>query len=446
MSGSRGQAVDKVPFSSLFYCSNPLAAGLTRKRTQVFFIFLSLLHLPESYFPSESVVQSTRLNFTILEHRDGKTYDEDSSMPQIGVSRRGHDLETGSVQERQGSSLIISFPIRVEWDSWHLVTATDKCERDPVKFSLQSYDGANWKYVGSSRVVQIGRTVLFMHEYFQTSTERGFRHDFPLLQTNLIGFTYSIWLGAAGCAFVALFGFLQRERLASDINATVNALMSLFLFTAAYQTYPLTSSGNYTAYCFCVVGIMMVSLAVLCFCRQWLLHFIVLGLAQSCICLYLQQYSHNDRNFLWTSAAAMVCALVALGTKAYRRFIAISAAREIEPDRQAYDALWRLTLEDGRALAAQAELSSILLQLKSGGDKATVRQYRGRKAAASHDVWEGGLVRGPAQQTFECSPAKAGEGAGRLLPRLKYESFCVQEDLDLLYDQVLGCGAARCTF
>ena len=436
ITASRLDAVQKVPFSSLFYCSNPLAAGLTRRRTQIFFVFLSLLHIPESSIPQETIMRSAILNFTILEYRDGHKNEAHAkhAIPQIGVSRLGEDVEASSTSVDQKSSIIITFSGVVEWDAWYLITSTQDPSNDPVKFSLQSsLDGADWSYVGSSRTIQVGRTVLYMHETFQTSTQRGLRHNFPTLTTSFLGYTMCIWLGMTCCALVPLFAFLRRERLATDINTVQNVLTSAVSFAAAYNSYPLTSSGNYTSYCFLGVGVMMGTVAALCFTRQWLASFIVLGLCHGAFSLYLQQFSHNDRNFLWTSGAAALCITVALGTKAYRRHVTASAAREIEPDRRAYAALWRLLLEDPRAAAAQAELESILQGLKRGGDKPTVRRHGGGKGAPSDDGWEGGPVRRPAQQIVRGRAPGPAAGAGRW--RLRCESFTVHLDLDLVYEQ-----------
>ena len=273
-----------------------------------------------------------------------------------------------------------------------------------------------------------------MHESFKTSTQRHFRHNFPTLTTSFLGYTMCIWVGVIGCALVPLFAFLRRERLATDINAIHNTLNSVFSFAAAYTTYPLTSAGDYTSYYFFGVGVVMGTVAALCVTRQWLASFIFLGLCHSLLSLYMQLFSFNDGNYLWNTGAAVLCITMALGTKVYRRHIAVLAAREIEPDRRAYDALWRRLLEDGRAAAAQAELEAVVRRLKDEGDKPTVRRYRGGKGAASEDVWEGGPVRRPAQQVVvRGRPDPAGAGATWW--RLECESFSVHLDLDLIYDQ-----------
>ena len=42
--------------------------------------------------------------------------------------------------DREHSSVIISFEFVVEWDAWYF-TSNASPDSDPVKFSLQSFDG-----------------------------------------------------------------------------------------------------------------------------------------------------------------------------------------------------------------------------------------------------------------------------------------------------------------
>ena len=113
-------AVQTVPFSSIFYCSNPLAAALTRKRFQAFFLLFSLIHLPDfinfARWREYTIQHSKCLRFTILQLEGLDTLQ--TRQVTFGITMDG---EVQEVMERQSSldnTFVFNFSTVNAWNGW----------------------------------------------------------------------------------------------------------------------------------------------------------------------------------------------------------------------------------------------------------------------------------------------------------------------------------------
>ena len=132
----RRLAMARVPFSSMFYCSNPLAAALTRRRTQIFFVALALLGNVSEFWPAEVFKEHTlrvasQVRFSALEWRGGcqnATCLTSPGVSSFGLTLRGEDLtvEKKQVQVQQhieGPSIRLVFSAPVEFNGWYFTTS-----------------------------------------------------------------------------------------------------------------------------------------------------------------------------------------------------------------------------------------------------------------------------------------------------------------------------------
>jgi hypothetical protein len=205
----RHRALAKIPFSSIFYCSNPLAAALTRKRTSVFFLCLALVGNVSEFWPSQlfrdhRVRESLKLRFTSIGRRDAQAESctTERAIALLGISRSGIDISVPNRTEHSGSSITVSFDHPVQWDAWHFLTAHGPRANDPVRFSLDAFDGDAWKTVGSSLAVQVSTETVFLHGRFATSESRGARHDFDVLGPTFFGYFAVRFLGDMQAGFL----------------------------------------------------------------------------------------------------------------------------------------------------------------------------------------------------------------------------------------------------
>jgi hypothetical protein len=253
----RQKAVGKVPFSSVFYCSNPLAAILTRRRTHLFYFITAIItripdivYLFSSQHPEPTWPRSNFLKFTVLEHRNRV---QNTSHPELGtaISAFGvirNNLVVGEVASlwREGGSAVVRFESTVEWDEWFFTTSSveQTASDDPIRFMLEgSIDGKEWEVVGSSMSALAGRTAVFLHGRFDTSLNRAHRHTFRVLRPTLFGYYIIATLGDLQNTGLLLCGICGRERLGGNIP-NVQALLFMTSQLVAAWGAPLANGDR----------------------------------------------------------------------------------------------------------------------------------------------------------------------------------------------------------
>ncbi len=273
-SNPRIKALACVPFSSVFYCSNPVAALLTRN----IFIAACLLSAIVGYAPEVIHVQSSRasnirasskVKFTNLQQRDGCRVNASSveemcvlgpGIAHFGLIRGTEDVNLNRNTSTMGPSVILYFPSVVHWDSWYFVTTDTDPERDSIRFVLESQvEDDTWETVGSSMSMQVSKNTYFLHTHefgtFATSLGRAERHELDSLGPTLFGYYLVRWIGDGHNLVLAFLGAIGRECLASHVPVLMCVLFSCCQLIAAFQAD--TSRGDYSAVSYLFFGLMM---------------------------------------------------------------------------------------------------------------------------------------------------------------------------------------------
>jgi hypothetical protein len=184
----KAMALRSVPFSSVFFCSKPMVAALTWRRTQLYMLLVGCGMVPGALnFPHNT--QSHAVRFTAMALRNASLLVSSPGIANFGLLLDGHPLSNiaFSVQVH-GSSMTITAKSKEEpmqWNGWYFTTSeTELPDTDPVRFQLHSLgkpvnsasdEPADWTVVGSSSLIHhrdLGTTTLFHGEY-PTSLERG---------------------------------------------------------------------------------------------------------------------------------------------------------------------------------------------------------------------------------------------------------------------------------
>jgi hypothetical protein len=332
----------------------------------VFFLILSILHLPECMIDLETTQRSRKLNFTVLERRDGVSCADfpclsAGEISSFGVMLKGIDFGGQHDIEYYQSTATLTFRSMVEWDSWYFITSAGlNAKNDPVKFSLHSYDGQLWKQVGSSSSVRTGRTTLFFNGKFETSTVREYRHEFALLCTSFGGFTVVVWLGAIHMFGMGLCGYLGQERLGAFLPSLADFVDCVILVITAIYAFPETEKGNFTSYYFLYVGLMMGCASAFTAAQQLLSTCLFFGCCQATWHFFTACYLPPDTAPPWAVTISLLCTAPAVVCKIYQRWTVYHARHAIGADWQIYDTLWKREAGEPGAGEARAELEALL--------------------------------------------------------------------------------------
>ena len=239
----RSCAVRGVPFSSIFFCSNPLAAGLTRRRLQVFFLILGLLHLPQFYefarWKEFTVLKSQCFRFTIL--------DTDFLDPMqirdvsFGLTLDGTVLETMQKHHSLAESFMFNLTSAHVWNGWFFEISPHQGGR--AKFSLHSIVDGEWRQVGSSSFAQVADTTVFFNGVYAASPGR---NHFQLSSPGYWGFWVNRLLGGVSSLGLAVSGAMRRCRTGSSFCCNVFFTTSIAIqLLEAWGTRALNGNHSY---------------------------------------------------------------------------------------------------------------------------------------------------------------------------------------------------------
>jgi hypothetical protein len=232
-----------IPFTSLFYLSQPSAALLSRRRTQIFILFFAILYSRVSNRQT-TFADYKVLKFTAMQIRDQQylestfrahdfqqldpeqfrcsgvdPYNKNSnqsmsSISAFGILWNGEDVVAPHRTYQDGQSHYIVFCEPVEWNGWYFETSRIADPRlDPLRFAVHGYDGRSWTLVGSSSYVGASIGITFFHATHATSEARGYRECFDLARHAPGG--PIIISATAFTLFVC--GFAQRGELGRNV-------------------------------------------------------------------------------------------------------------------------------------------------------------------------------------------------------------------------------------
>ena len=162
----RSRAMSRVPFSSVFYCSNPLAAALTRRRTQLFFLALAVVGNLSEFWPLHimddfMLQKSKHLKFTNLQSRivcpDNICRDGPAcpGIRSFGLTLNGQPLQLAGDYNTHNASITLDLKEAIEWNGWYFETDASDPGRDAIRFMLEAKHDGQWETVGSSSWAQV---------------------------------------------------------------------------------------------------------------------------------------------------------------------------------------------------------------------------------------------------------------------------------------------------
>uniref|UniRef100_A0A7S0EEM4 Uncharacterized protein n=1 Tax=Hanusia phi TaxID=3032 RepID=A0A7S0EEM4_9CRYP len=369
-------------FASLFYCSRPLEAALTRPVFQLVFAVIAVQCFHICYCSSEMVEgikDAQMMRFTALELRGGymPSYVKISS---IGVRLSGSEVPWNQVSQ-EGSAVTIDFGRQVSWDSWYFNTSTESTGLDPVRFYVEQWNGetGGWTMIGSSSYVAYLNTFIFLHGRFETSKVRGMLHEFRLenASARLQWWTKGIY-GILSFA-IAIAGMIGKESLGKDLFKFLYFIsFCLYFWCWVYIWYAeahLKGDNGLEIYfpvpLTWLVGFMLIG----CFEQEYIVHsiqiqciFVVWGIHR----LGGHPYYGKPSPHLVLMYCGVVLTSLAVLIPAFRILQLQKAKHQIMPDKLKYDYLW---LEYSSKHTAALEQLEYFIRKRWGSSSGDLRQY-----------------------------------------------------------------------
>jgi hypothetical protein len=358
---SKELVLRSVPFSLLWYVSKPLAAVLTRRRTQLLF-FLSGIYAMANIPWNDQYNLDQEFRFSTLQYRGYRHTLPDpmfhmnsssnavcpnapplfASISSFGVLLDGVDPNIPSqILRAPDGSMIRRYFSPVRWNGWFFVTSSSApYECDPVRFALHARSGAPgapWAPAGSSSFARVHVSTVLFHGAFPTPAARGARADLDLAR-HRIG---SLWQSVAAGLALAAAGALRREEFGEPILAAFYAAWVLANLACA-ATYLRAGQRDGPA----VFGLLAATHAgnlLLMTSGRWVYQWLWYGAMQTVVAAVLSPFdvqgaAHPSSAILPVGAvyAAVGAAVTLRSALAVRRAVALVAA-----DRRACDAAWR---------------------------------------------------------------------------------------------------------
>ena len=334
----RGCAVRGVPFSSIFFCSNPLAAGLTRRRLQAFFLILGLLHLPQFYefarWKEFTVLKSQSFRFTLFD----TDFLDQTHIRQIslGLTLDGMVIETMEKQHALSESMVFNFTSAHVWNGWFFEISPDQGGR--TKFSLHSMVNGAWRQVGSSSFAQVADTTVFFDGLYHASPGR---NHFQLSSPGYWGFWVNRLLGGVSSLGLAVSGAMRRCRTGSSFCCNVFFTTSTVIqLVEAYSTRAV--NGNHSYIVCLVLAVIYVGAIYLALMQgRWIDAFMWEGLCIAAAGAAVYPYGEDGRRsalFAWGIAGPFL--VLSFGVRFSYIFVRWASRRAIAPDARRHAELW----------------------------------------------------------------------------------------------------------
>ena len=451
-------AVQSVPFSSIFYCSNPLAAALTRRRCQAFFLFIALLHLPDTIkfarWREFTVLTSQRFRFTMIPSES-----VDKNMPfmiSFGITMDGKELDAIDQNHSWGEPGYFNFSKSLTWNGWFFETSPSL--NAPTKFSLfTEIDGA-WRQVGSSSFVQVADNTLFLTGPYSPSEGR---NRFQLSYPGVCGHWLCRISGGLNTAGLFLSGATGRARVGSTFFSLSFFLSFMALqLIEAYSTFGQNGNHSYIP-CFILFFVYLGTIPLGLLQGRWIDTFLWQGCCFFTAGILLCTHSEEGRR----SGLLLACGgapflLLSCGVKLSAVYVRWASRRAISPYARRYAELWAAVLAaDDGSEAALRDMDRLLSDFaaqadnipsgchfgrtRSGGQAAVAGSF-GRTGSGPSDKrsdsdkapWS--VARGGHRQSLphRLQPTWAGGVLdGAVLAWAGREEYPVLADLDWLYAQ-----------
>ena len=217
----RGQAISTVHFSSIFYCSRPFAAALTRTPFQVLYFVLGLLMCSDNRIRDVYIAFYGNNNhhsghFRFDFHGCEKLNDL-NIRPVLGKQEFSPDSYVV-----ENSTYNLQFKSPVYFDGWIIHTPSElpACASSlwiKVFIKEEGIRGGSWKQVDSSSKVQITDKAVFLNGSFDLAKYRGGYVRFRASKQNVFGFILPEAVAGLYLGLLGVFGFAGIVKLASKL-------------------------------------------------------------------------------------------------------------------------------------------------------------------------------------------------------------------------------------
>ncbi|EKX49294.1 hypothetical protein GUITHDRAFT_104824 [Guillardia theta CCMP2712] len=369
--------------ASLFYCSRPLEAALTRRPFQLIMLVLGGYSL-FSFFACWSFVPRhdhiSELRFITLTLRGG----DDVALARVGsfgALLYGKELRPSNASQ-SGAIVSLQYEHTVSMDGWYFTTSEADKQLDPIRFRVEAYDvvKGKWKVVGSSSYLVCVNTYIFLDTRFRTNETRGFQQVFQVQAR-------SAWpelmdkLVSALCFFIGAFAAAHgRAAFAANLavwTCLIHAVDFLFLASQSWLFGTRAAPGDKSTYLLVVLGM------------DWVLSFVLLRcLKQEHVARFFQiqgfgyfvlfLYMRGKPTFgSAIGHAYIICSIIFYGgvgisIPAFRSYELWRAKRMIQPDVLQYEELWRRCLN---TLSQQLDQLGEVIRLYESACSEDGRQY-----------------------------------------------------------------------
>ena len=419
---TRKIALAAVPIASIFYCSNPLAAALTRRRVQLFYFILGLTHIPQFVqlvqWSRPAPFVSQHFKFTILYQQVPSTqcpyqgFNDSNNLRNLIKSvcsltfPIALTLDSAIVFEErcnvtvEGNHYFFSFKSPVEWNGWYFeYDESLSSHTNIVRFSLYVHDEKQiestmaWKQIGSSTLLQLAGTTIFLNGDYLLPRSSDRPKTFPLKDPRPYSFVLARAVGGCILLALALLAAIGRVSLATFFPTVFSVAFIAHQLVEATRSPPFP--GDRTALASTALGCTEVGAFFFNLQRQYVYMSIWYGACWLCLAIGVLPYGPEGRRcalFLTGIGAPFLFAGVTV--KVSQLLTRTAACRALEEDRQHYDALWSEILTEPSACAAldaiatAADAAAIACSPAAGAYRPAPRQEGGVRPVGLRRLWE----------------------------------------------------------
>ena len=365
----RKLAVSSVAFSSIFYCSRPFAAALTRKRFQLLYFVIGLLMCSEgrildayNAFYGDNCYRSNHIRFEF-------TGCENLNTLKIEPTNRSHRLIPVSYNcdvAADNSFYNLEFSSRVCFDGWiiHVPPDLPDCGRS-LRFSvhIKERDGIlfqeQWKLVDSSSKIHITDRKLFLNGSFDLAKYRGTDVRFRTSKFNIFGFIIPEAFAGIYLGLLGVLGFAGNVKLAARLP-----VYNGFFFISCQVIHSMiyfSSPGDYTSRFHMALAFAECLALILMSYEQWVFLFLWDGLFFSLIACSVMGLGEEGagcaRRFF---GLGLPFIMLGCSIKALQLWTCRSARRAIQGDFCKYQAIWDSLISDPASRRAVREMEILL--------------------------------------------------------------------------------------
>ena len=354
---NRRQALASVPFASMFYCSNPLAAALSRRRIQLLFFVIAIFFMPQLVQFARGRVpvplMSQHFKFTVLArpHEALNTAQSGTSLfPRIAFTQDSVLVTLVAVNETiDGNDLYFSFPSPFVWNGWHFKRNDNF---SGMRFALYVHSTrSQWRQVGSSTLMQMNfasRTVFLNGEWLPPSPHAS---TLPLESPRPYNIIFIHTVAFGNFLAMSMLSAVGRVRLAANLGI---GRQSLFLAFFVYDTVRAPPfPGDYTFVSSACWSFIEAGALVSTLCQQTL--YMLMWYGGCCMVWAVMILPHGPeghRAALSLGIFGIFLFVLGAAVKAHQLYTRAAARAAIDVDRRHYDAIWAEVLRDPWACVA----------------------------------------------------------------------------------------------